>query len=225
MNSTYIRRIKSFVKREGRFTTAQATALQENWSIYGLECDQGLISPEKVFGREAPVVIEIGFGMGASFLETIQQYPENNFIGIEVHRPGVGAFLHQAHHRGLKNVRVYCHDAVEIFKECVVDASVDKVCIFFPDPWPKKRHHKRRLVQVEFVELIAQKLKPGGILHLATDWEDYAQHMLTVLRVSSLKNTSSTNDFVPRPETRHITKYEHRGERLGHVVRDLVFQK
>ena len=225
MNATATRRIRSFVKREARFTSAQSKSLIENWPDYGLEAEKGLADPQQLFGREAPLVVEIGFGMGASFLEAIHQNPHINFIGIEVHRPGVGAFLHQAQQRQFNNVRVYCHDAVEVFKQCVPDNSVDKVCIFFPDPWPKKRHHKRRLIQAEFVALITAKLKVGGCLHLATDWEDYAQHMLTVLRSSSLKNTSATNDFVPRPESRCITKYERRGERLGHVVRDLVFEK
>lgn len=225
MNTTALRRIRSFVKREARFTPAQAKSLTENWPVYGLECVQGEISPQKIFNRHAPLVIEIGFGVGGSFLETIQQNPASDFIGIEVHRPGVGSFLHQAQQQRLNNVRVYCHDAVEIFKQCIPDNSVDKVCIFFPDPWPKARHHKRRLIQPALVELIAQKLKVGGFLHLATDWENYAEHMLNVLQSSSLKNTSETNDFVPRPDARPLTKYEQRGEKLGHVVRDLLFQK
>ncbi len=220
-----LRRIKSFVKREGRFTPAQFSALQENWPLYGLECKSSEICPKQVFGRTAPLILEIGFGMGASFLEAIAQYPEHNFIGIEVHRPGVGAFLHQAQQKQLTNVRVYCHDAVEVLRQAIPNNSVDKVCIFFPDPWPKKRHNKRRLIQSEFVELVATKLKTGGCLHLATDWEDYAVHMLTVLQASSLRNTAVTGDYVERPETRAVTKYEQRGERLGHVVRDLVFIK
>jgi len=220
-----LRRIKSFVKREGRFTPAQSKALLESWPFYGLECSNDKIDPQRIFGRASPLIIEIGFGMGASFLETIEKMPETNFIGIEVHRPGVGAFLHQAQQKGLTNVRVYCHDAVEILKQPIPDNSVDKVCIFFPDPWPKTRHHKRRLIQPALVELIAAKLKVGGCLHLATDWENYAEHMLSVLQASSLKNASASGDYVPRPETRPLTKYEQRGERLGHVVRDLVFVK
>lgn len=220
-----LRRIKSFVKREGRFTPAQSKALLESWPFYGLECQRHEIDLQQTFGRSAPLILEIGFGMGASFLETIESAPEIDFIGIEVHRPGVGAFLHQAQQKGVQNVRVYCHDAVEVLSQSIPDNSVDKVCVFFPDPWPKKRHNKRRLIQVEFVELIAKKLKTGGCLHLATDWENYAEHMLSVLQASSLTNTSETNDFVLRPETRPMTKYEQRGERLGHVVRDLVFRK
>lgn len=220
-----LRRIKSFVKREGRFTPAQSKALLENWAFYGLECANGLINPEKIFGRTAPLIVEIGFGMGASLLKTIEQHPECDFIGIEVHRPGVGSFLHQVHEKQLKNVRVYNHDAVEVLQEALPDNSIDTLCIFFPDPWHKKRHNKRRIIQPAFVDLITTKLKPKGCLHLATDWENYAEHMLSVLQASSLKNTSETNDFVPRPETRPLTKYEQRGERLGHVVRDLVFSK
>jgi tRNA (guanine-N7-)-methyltransferase len=220
-----MRHIRSFVKREARFTAAQSKSLTENWSVYGLEYAAGRMNASELFGQEAPLVIEIGFGMGTSFFETIQHSPDINFIGIEVHRPGVGAFLHQAQKNQLENVRVYCHDAVEVLKHCIADNSIDKVCIFFPDPWPKKRHHKRRLIQAEFVALITQKLKVGGVLHLATDWEDYAQHMLSVLRASSLHNTSASDDFVPRPTSRCVTKYEHRGQGLGHVVRDLVFQK
>ena len=220
-----LRRIKSFVKREGRFTPAQSKALLENWAFYGLECEKSEINPQQIFGREAPLVLEIGFGMGASFLETIESNSDQDFIGIEVHRPGVGAFLHQAQQKGVKNVRVYCHDAVEVLNQSIPDNSVDKVCVFFPDPWPKARHHKRRLIQPALVELIAKKLKAGGCLHLATDWENYAEHMLSVLQSSSLKNTSETSDYVSRPESRPLTKYEQRGERLGHVVRDLVFVK
>lgn len=220
-----LRRIKSFVKREGRFTPAQSKALTEHWSFYGLECPGGEIQLQEVFGRNAPLILEIGFGMGGSFLETIENSPDVNFIGIEVHRPGVGAFLHQAQLKGVQNVRVYCHDAVEVFKQTIPDNSLDKVCVFFPDPWPKARHNKRRLIQLEFVELIAKKLKPGGCLHLATDWENYAEHMLNVLQSSSLKNTAESGDYVTRPQTRPLTKYEQRGERLGHVVRDLVFEK
>lgn len=220
-----LRRIKSFVKREGRFTPAQSKALLENWVIYGLECGTSAINPGQIFGRNAPLIVEIGFGMGASFLETIENNPDQDFIGIEVHRPGVGAFLHQVQQKNVKNVRVYCHDAVEVLSQCISDNSLDKVCVFFPDPWPKTRHHKRRLIQLAFVELISKKLKLGGCLHLATDWENYAEHMLEVLNQSSLKNTSETGDYVPRPESRPLTKYEQRGERLGHVVRDLVFIK
>lgn len=220
-----LRRIKSFIKREGRFTPAQSKALTENWSFYGLNCKDGVIDSEKIFGRTAPLVIEIGFGMGASLLETIEQHPEWDFIGIEVHRPGVGAFLHQAVEKQLKNVRVYNHDAVEVLQQAIPDNNLDKICIFFPDPWHKKRHNKRRIIQHDFIDLLYRKLKQNGCLHLATDWEDYAIHMLEVLKKSSFINQSKTNDYVDRPDTRPVTKYEKRGERLGHVVRDLVFVK
>jgi len=226
MNTSNIKKITSFVRREGRFTVAQEKALKEFWPIYGVEYSEGFIQPENLFKQQAPVIIEIGFGMGMSFLNTIQHQPQYNFIGIEVHRPGVGAFLHQAYAKQLTNVRVFCHDAVEVLKACIPNASIDKICIFFPDPWPKKRHHKRRLIQPDFVALLTEKLKDRGILHCATDWENYAQHMLSVLTASScLRNTSATDDFVPRPISRYTTKYEHRGQRLGHTVRDIIFEK
>lgn len=225
MKTTAIRRIQSFVKRENRFTSAQAESLIKNWPKYGLEYESGSLFPDQIFNQQAPLCLEIGFGMGASFFDTIAKNPDINYIGIEVHRPGVGSFLNQVSEKELSNVRVYCHDAVEVLRDCIADHSLDAICIFFPDPWPKKRHHKRRLIQSDFIFLVEKKLKSGGILHLATDWEDYAQHMLRVLKASSLQNTSETQDFVPRPLSRSLTKYESRGQRLGHIVRDLIFIK
>jgi len=178
------------------------------------------------FARSAPVVLEIGFGMGDSLAQQAITQSQNNFIGIEVHRPGVGHLLSLIAKHELNNIRIYCTDAVEALKHCIPDNSLDSVQIFFPDPWPKKRHHKRRLVQRPIVKLIVSKLKAGGTLHLATDWENYAEHMLEVLNAcSELTNTSTNGPFVERPDSRPLTKFESRGKRLGHGVWDLVFRK
>jgi tRNA (guanine-N7-)-methyltransferase len=172
------------------------------------------------------VVLEIGFGMGQSLVATAQAKPETSFIGIEVHKPGVGKLLHCMDKRGVDNIRIYCHDAVEILRDCIPDASLDTVQIFFPDPWHKKRHNKRRLIQPVFVAQLISKLKSGGILHLATDWEDYARQMMDVLGAAEgLSNTLSDGQFAPRPQHRPLTNFELRGERLGHGVWDLVFSR
>lgn len=181
---------------------------------------------DAVFDRSGPVVLEIGFGMGQSLVATAQAKPATNFIGIEVHRPGVGKLLHGMEARGVDNIRVYRHDAVEILRDCIPDASLDTVQIFFPDPWHKKRHNKRRLIQSPFVAQLIPKLKSGGIVHLATDWEDYAQQMMEVLGAAEgLSNTCGDGQFASRPEYRPMTKFELRGERLGHGVWDLVFAR
>lgn len=222
----YIRKVRSFVKREGRLTKGQAAALERSWPTMGLTHDQGLLDLTAVFGRQAPTVLEIGFGMGKSLVAMAAAAPEKNFIGIEVHRPGVGACLMDAEEAGLTNLRVFEHDAVEVLEDCIADGSLSTVQIYFPDPWHKKRHHKRRLIQPEFVELLRRKLAIGGIIHLATDWENYAEHMLEVM--SSAKhwhNLSQTNTFIPRPPERPLTKFEQRGERLGHGVWDLKFER
>ena len=164
--------------------------------------------------------------MGQSLVAMAEAAPDTNFIGIEVHRPGVGKLLHTMEQRGVDNIRVYCHDAVEVLRDCIPDASLDTVQIFFPDPWHKKRHHKRRLIQPPFVALLTRKLKSGGILHLATDWQNYAEQMMEVLSAAGgLDNTAGPGQFAPRPESRPLTKFELRGERLGHGVWDLVFRR
>jgi tRNA (guanine-N7-)-methyltransferase len=220
------RRIRSYVLRTGRMTLVQKRALDEHWQRWGLEYDGCELAYDDVFGRTGPVVLEIGFGMGQSLLATAQAKPETNFIGIEVYRPGVGKLLHGMDERAVDNIRIYCHDAVEILRDCIPDASLDTVQIFFPDPWHKKRHNKRRLIQPSFVAQLAGKLKPGGVVHLATDWEDYAQQMMDVLGAAEdLSNTSGDGQFAPRPEYRPLTKFELRGERLGHGVWDLVFSR
>ena len=220
------RPIRSFVLRTGRMTPGQERAYNENWERWGLEYSDGALDFAARFGRDGPRVLEIGFGMGASLVEMAAAAPEKNFVGIEVHKPGVGRLLHSMSEQGVDNIRVYCHDAVEVLRDCIADASLDTVQIFFPDPWHKKRHHKRRLVQPGFIADLTTKLKPGGILHLATDWENYAEQMLEVLSAAEgLENTSGAGNYAPRPEHRPLTKFEARGERLGHGVWDLLFRR
>ncbi|RWU11787.1 tRNA (guanosine(46)-N7)-methyltransferase TrmB [Pseudidiomarina gelatinasegens] len=222
----YIRKVRSFVKREGRLTKGQAAALERSWPTMGLTHSQGLLNLTEVFGREAPTVLEIGFGMGRSLVAMAKAAPEKNFIGIEVHRPGVGACLLEAEEAEVSNLRVYEHDAVEVLADCIADGSLATVQVFFPDPWHKKRHHKRRLIQPEFVDLLRKKLAIGGVLHLATDWQNYAEHMLEVMQAApKWRNLAADNTYVPRPEERPLTKFEQRGERLGHGVWDLKFER
>ena len=221
----YVRTVRSFVKREGRLTKGQAGAIERQWSKMGLSLTDGMLNFEQVFNRKAPVTLEIGFGMGHSLVEMAENDPERNFIGIEVHEPGVGACLMAAEEADLKNLRVFHEDAVEVLKQCVPDSSLNCVQVFFPDPWHKKRHHKRRIIQPEFVELLIKKLEAGGIIHLATDWENYAEHMLEVLNGSSaLANLSESGGYIPRPYSRPKTKFERRGEGKGHGVWDLQFK-
>tara|TARA_R110000764_G_scaffold130079_2_gene217893 strand:- start:127 stop:858 length:732 start_codon:yes stop_codon:yes gene_type:complete len=225
-SGVYIRKIQSFVKREGRLTKGQEKAIQSNWETLGLEHKSGLLNMEDVFGRTAPVVLEIGFGMGKSLVTMAKNEPDKDFIGIEVHRPGIGACLADAEEQGVTNLRVYEHDAVEVLANCIPDGSLSRMQLFFPDPWHKKRHHKRRIVQPEFVEKLRKKLALKGVFHMATDWENYAEHMLDIMCVApGYKNLSSTNDYVPRPEQRPLTKFEQRGHRLGHGVWDLMFER
>lgn len=215
------RTIRSFVLRQGRLTKGQEHALTHLWPIFGIDYQSGT---NIEFNHSQPTVLEIGFGMGASLVEMAKAAPNKNFIGIEVHKPGVGACLMAIEDNQLSNLKVMCHDAVEVLENMIPDNSLDKVQIFFPDPWHKARHNKRRIIQPEFVNLISQKLKSGGILHLATDWQHYAEHMLEVLsNADAFTNLSPTNDYVPRPEDRPITKFEKRGQNLGHGVWDLQF--
>lgn len=217
-------RIRSYVLRTGRMTPGQRRAYTEGWQRWGIEYGASQLDFDAMFGRSGPRVLEIGFGMGQSLAEMALANPDTNFIGIEVHRPGVGRLLHSIAEHGIGNIRVYCHDAVEILRNCIPDASLDTVQIFFPDPWHKKRHNKRRLIQPTFVAQLLGTLKPGGTLHLATDWEDYAQQMMAVLSgAEGLSNSCGEGEFFPRPEQRPLTKFELRGERLGHGVWDLVF--
>jgi tRNA (guanine-N7-)-methyltransferase len=218
--------IRSFVRREGRITEAQKRALEELLPRYGVAPGESPLDFVALFGRDAPVHLEIGFGNGEALAAMAAAHPQNNYLGIEVHRPGVGVLLRRIEAEGLTNVRVACTDAKELLERCIPESSLSAVYIFFPDPWHKKRHHKRRLVQAEFVALLARKLKPGGLLHLATDWEDYAQHMLAVLAgTAAFENLAEPGAFTPRPENRTLTRFERRGHRLGHGVRDLVFRR
>jgi tRNA (guanine-N7-)-methyltransferase len=217
-----MRPIRSFVRREGRITPAQTDALERLWPRYGLE--PGALEPAAVFGRRAPLVVEIGFGAGDHLLASASSRPDHDFLGIEVHRPGVGRVLQQAEKLELSNLRVLCHDAVEVLRDFLPAGAVDEVTIFFPDPWPKKRHHKRRLVQPEFAALLARALRAGGRLRLATDWADYARHMLEVMQAApDFANLSAGGGAIPRPADRPLTRFESRGLRLGHEVADFEY--
>lgn len=224
--SPFIRRIRSFVKREGRLTKGQQRALDELFPVYGLSMQHTPVNLDEIFQRQAPRILEIGFGTGSSLAEMAASNPEKDYIGIEVHRPGVGNLLLQIEKLGMTNLRVINDDGVEVLKNMIADNSLDAVYLFFADPWHKKRHHKRRIVQNEFVQLIRQKLKQHGVFHMATDWENYAEHMMDVMNSSEgFENTAGKNRFVPRPDYRPLTKFEQRGQRLGHDVWDLIFEK
>jgi tRNA (guanine-N7-)-methyltransferase len=218
------RSIRSFVTRNGRITEAQQRALDELWPKYRVEDTGTLLDLAAIFERSAPLSVEIGFGNGDNLLALAAAHPERIYLGIEVHLPGIGRLLRALEDRGLTNVRVVCRDAVDVLGEQLAPGCVDELLILFPDPWPKKRHHKRRLVQPPFVELAVSRLAVGGVLRLATDWEPYAQEMLTTLTTNPrLRNRASDGGFIPRPEERPVTRFERRGERLGHGVWDLAF--
>jgi tRNA (guanine-N7-)-methyltransferase len=217
--------IRSYVLRQGRLSQAQGRAHDELMPIFGIPYShQEPLAFDTVFGRSAPHILEIGFGMGETTAAIAAAHPENDYLGIEVHTPGVGALLKQLGEKGLQNVRVIQHDAVEVVREMIRPGALDGVHIFFPDPWPKKRHHKRRLVQPPLVALLASRLKPGGYLHLATDWQEYAEQMVSVLAAEPLL-ANTAEGFAPRPDYRPQTKFEARGLRLGHGVWDVVFRR
>ncbi len=216
------RPIRSFVLRAGRLGTGQLKALDELGPRFVLPYQAAPLDLAATFGREAPKVLEIGFGMGQATAEIARNHPQIDYLGVEVHTPGVGALLKLIGELGLANLRLIQHDAVEVLRHMIPAAGLDGIHIFFPDPWHKKRHHKRRLIQPAFAELLASRLKNGGYLHLATDWQDYAEQMLAVLATNPhLRNSS--DGYTPRPEYRPLTKFEQRGLRLGHGVWDLVF--
>ncbi|HMM54834.1 MAG TPA: tRNA (guanosine(46)-N7)-methyltransferase TrmB [Candidatus Desulfobacillus sp.] len=218
------RPVRSFVLRQGRVSAAQARAHEALLPRFGIPYAPAPIDLDAAFGRGAPKIVEIGFGMGETTASIAAAHPENDYLGIEVHTPGVGSLLKQIGERGLGNLRVIQHDAVEVLRDMIPPASLDGAHVFFPDPWPKKRHHKRRLVQPGFVALLASRLKPGACLHLATDWQEYAEQMLAVLGAEpQLENTAA--GFSPRPGQRPQTKFEARGLKLGHGVWDMVFRK
>ena len=222
--SQHTREIRSFVRREGRITPGQKRALEQLMPRFGLEPGSP-IDPVEIFHRQAPLTLEIGFGNGESLATMAAQAPDTDFIGIEVHRPGVGHLLQELDKQALNNVRIFNEDAVKVLRDCLPDNCLDRLLLFFPDPWHKKRHHKRRIVQAEFIELLARKLKPGGILHMATDWENYAEHMLEVLeRAPSFRNCAGADLYSEKPGYRPVTKFERRGRKLGHGVWDLLFE-
>lgn len=219
-----MRKVRSFVRREGRLTASQQKALENNWDRYGLAVNDGLVNLDTLFAKKASTVLEIGFGMGQSLLAMAEQNPEKNYIGVEVHRPGVGTILREIELRELNNVRVYAEDAIEVLNHCIPDHSLSGVQLFFPDPWPKKRHHKRRIVQPEFVHLIKSKLVENGFFHMATDWQNYAEHMMAVLtEAEGFTNKYGAGNYASSAEARPETKFERRGLKLGHGVWDLVF--
>ena len=218
------RPIRSYVLRQGRVSNAQQRAYDSLLPRFGIPFARQLIDLDRTFGRRAPRVLEIGFGMGDTTAQIAATHLEIDYLGIEVHTPGVGGLLKQLDERALSNVRVIQHDAVEVLKHMLVPSSFEGVHIFFPDPWPKKRHHKRRLIQPPFVALLAQLMKPGAYLHIATDWEDYAGQILTVLSGEPLlANTAPA--YAERPRHRPLTRFESRGLKLGHRVWDIVFRK
>lgn len=218
------RPIRSFVLRQGRLTQAQQRAIDAFMPQYGIPFTGTPLDLDGVFGRAAPKTLEIGFGMGSASAQIAQANPDKDYLGIEVHTPGVGNLLKLIGEVGLTNLRIIQHDAVEVLCSMIADEALDGVHIFFPDPWPKKRHHKRRLIQPELVTLLAHKLKPGAYLHLATDWQDYAEWMLEVLRGEPLL-VNTAQDYAPRPDYRPETKFERRGINLGHGVWDLVVRR
>ena len=225
-NVEHPRSIKSFVVRSGRMTPGQEKAYEKLWALYGVEADEQMLDFEHLFGRQAPVILEIGFGMGDSLLEIAASHPENNYLGIEVHKPGVGRLLANINEQSLTNLKLMKFDAVEVLKKQVQDNSLNAVHLFFPDPWHKTRHQKRRIVQDDFIQLLRSKLLIHGQFHMATDWEHYARQMLrTMKKAPGFNNCDADGEYIPRPEYRPITKFERRGERLGHGVWDILFEK
>ena len=221
-----LRQVRSFVLRAGRVTAGQERALRELWPRYGIAFDAAPLDLDMVFGRSAPRCVEIGFGTGEVIGSLAAAHPHVDYLGIEVHRPGIGQLLLWAEKAGLANLRVICHDAVEVLRTQMGPASCDEILVFFPDPWHKKRHHKRRLVEPVFVGLLTRALRPGGILRLATDWEAYAVQMLEVCSsTAQLVSLSGNQAFAPRPAFRPATRFERRGTRLGHGTWDLAYRK
>lgn len=221
------RPVRSFVMRAARMTPSQKQNLEQHWANFGLTTTDGLLQPHEVFHRDGDLVLEIGFGMGDSLAAMAKAAPEKNFIGVEVHLPGVGRLLRHLVQEGITNVRCYKEDAIDVLTNCIADASLHEVQLFFPDPWHKKKHHKRRLVQPPFAALVKRKLKLGGQLQLATDWQPYAQQMLAVMDATSgFSNCAGHGQFNPQRSTdRPLTKFERRGQRFGHQIWELSYRK
>ena len=213
------REIKSYVLRQGRTTPSQKLSLEKLWPVFGIAFSGEPLNPQQIFGRGAPLVLEIGSGMGETTAQIAQANPQTDFIAVEVHGPGIGSLLKRIEAMGLTNLRIIRHDAVDVLETMIADGSLAGIHLFFPDPWPKKRHHKRRLVQPPFIALAARKLAPGGYLHAATDWPDYAAQIDEVLSSNALFERKDANERKGRP----LTKFERRGIDLGHPVRDLLF--
>lgn len=225
MTESIKRRVRSFVMRQGRITNAQRDALERFWAVFGIERGNTPLNMGELFPNNNPITLEVGFGNGSSLATMAEKNPKRNFIGIEVHRPGVGNLLRLIDEYQLSNVRVMDDDAVEILKERIPHESLDRFQLFFPDPWHKKKHKKRRIVQTDFAALIAQKLTANGIFHMATDWEDYSHHMAKVMEAAPDFRSISDTPFSPRPDYRPLTKFEDRGLKLGHGVWDLIYKK
>lgn len=218
------RAIRSFVLRQGRTSSGQQRAIEALLPIFGIAYSPAQLDLVQVFGRPAPKILEIGFGMGSATAEIARANPDQDYLGIEVHTPGVGNLLKLIQEYELNNIRIIQHDAVEVLRDMIVDDALDGAHIFFPDPWPKKRHHKRRLIQPAFINLLCRKLKRGGYLHVATDWQEYAEQVMEVLAAQpALKNAAQ--GYAPRPDYRPLTKFEQRGLNLGHGVWDLIFTR
>lgn len=220
------RTIRSYVLRQGRTTPAQQRALDNLLPRFGVPYSTTLLDFRQTFGRSAPVVLEIGSGMGETTAQIALDHPGTDFLAVEVHGPGVGSLLRRIEEKGIANLRVIRHDAVEVLERMIPDGALAGVHLFFPDPWPKKRHHKRRLVQTPFVELVADRLRPGGVLRFASDWHPYAMEVLATLTACPmLRNLSPDGTFMQRPSERNPTRFEKRGARLGHSVWDLAFAR
>ena len=226
-NQRPLRQIRSFVLREGRLTPGQQRAFETLWPKWGLEFQPQPLDLQAVFGNDNPVFLEIGFGNGESLAEMARHHPGRNYLGVEVHRPGVGHLLLKLEEHGSGNVRVVRHDAIEVMAQMLPAACLQGVYLFFPDPWHKKRHHKRRILQPAFLDTLARVIRPGGFLHAATDWRDYAEQMMAVLGADPLRfdNQAGPGNYTPRPDERPLTKFEQRGQRLGHGVWDLIFTR
>ena len=226
MSEKVVHKIQSFVRRSGRLTLGQRTGLIDLWPQFGVDIPSGIIDLNRLFKKIQPITLEIGFGNGDSLLEMAINAPDQNFLGIEVYEAGIGRLINEANKHQLTNLKIIKDDAVEVLKHHIEDNSFKTFQLFFPDPWHKKKHHKRRIVQMDFLDLISNKLQDGGTMHVATDWENYAEYMMVTLeKHPHFKNTLGAHNYSVRPDHRPITKFERRGERLGHGVWDLIFFK